>query len=112
MIALDLPPPLSTNRTRKIDWAAKRIIDAWIDNADRLVMSQGKLPNPIMGRYEATIILREGSGVDLDNTLKGLFDYATRIGLVADDSPTYLRKITVEFGDAPEGCRLMLRPIE
>lgn len=112
MIVLDLPKPLSTNRTRKIDWAAKKRINAWVDSADRLVMSQGKLASPIMGRYEATVILPEGSKIDADNTTKGVLDYARRIGLVTDDSPKYLRKLTVEFGEAPEGCKLVLRGLE
>lgn len=112
MIELDLPPPLSVNRTRKVDWAARRSVAAWVDQADRLVMSQGKLPNPLMGRYEATVVLREGSAKDCDNVVKGILDYARRIGLVADDSPTYLRRLTVEFGNAPEGCRLILRGVE
>lgn len=112
MIVLDLPAPLSVNRTRRMDWSAKRGIDAWVDQADRLVMSQGKLPNPLMNRYEAIVVLRDGSGLDCDNAVKGVLDYARRIGLVADDSPKYLRKLTVEFGDAPFGCKLTLREWE
>ena len=110
MIVLNLPKPVSVNRTRKVDWSSRNRVLAWISAADNLVMSQGRLPNPIMGRYEATIILNEKVAIDPDNGTKGILDYAVRIGLVENDSPKYLRKLTVEFGDAPEGCKLVLRP--
>jgi hypothetical protein len=50
-------------------------------------------------------------GLDLDNGIKALLDYARRIELVRDDSPRYLRRLVVEWSEAPRGCRLMLTPV-
>lgn len=115
MITLDLPAPLSTNETRKIDWASKPARDAWTQAAHNLVMAAwagGRRPAKIGGQYEATITLRVGSRLDMDNTIKAVMDYACLLELVVDDSPKYLRRLVVEFGDVSEGCRLVLRPME
>lgn len=109
---LDLPTPLSVNKTRRIDWASKGRIDAWVKSADALVMSKGRRPKPLPGRYEATIVLPEDSAGDLDNLPKMILDYARRIELVVNDSPRYMRRLILEFGDAPEGCRLILKSLE
>jgi hypothetical protein len=37
--------------------------------------------------------------------------YARRIELVRDDSPRYLRRLVVEWGEVPTGCRVTLTPI-
>jgi len=109
MIVLDLPPPLSVNRTRKIDWSAKPRIRSWVKAADALVMSQGRLPERISGQFWATVLYPESSRLDVDNGCKGVLDYAKRLELITDDGPQYLRRVVLEFGDAPEGCRLILR---
>jgi hypothetical protein len=109
MIVLDLPAPLSVNRTRRIDWAAKPRIRAWVRRADALVMSQGRLPKRISGQFEAKLIYPEHGAIDLDNGPKGILDYARRLELIADDSPKYMRRVTLEFGEVPEGCRLILQ---
>lgn len=115
MIVLDLPPPLSVNRTRKIDWASKPMRDAWTQAAHALTMvawAGGKRPKTIYGQFEAIITLPEGSRIDLDNNCKQVIDYARSLGLIIDDSPKYLRRLVVEFGDVPEGARLVLRPMK
>lgn len=109
MIILDLPKPLSVNRTRRIDWRAKPAIDRWVKSADALVMSRGRLPKRISGPFEAIITLPIGSALDADNTPKMVVDYARRLELIDNDDPTHMRRLTIEFGDAPEGCRLALR---
>lgn len=111
---LDLPAPLSVNRTRKIDWKSKRKIDAWTKRAHGLVTmawAGGRRPKKIPGYFEAIITLSNES-VDLDNCPKLVIDLARRLELVSDDSAKYMRRVTLEFGEAPEGCRLILRPCE
>lgn len=108
---LDLPQPMSVNDTRRINWRAKPRIDAWVRSADALVLSQGKLPQRIGGRYKLTVVLSESSRLDCDNALKQPIDYLRRLNLVSNDSPRYLREITIKFGDAPEGCRLTVEAI-
>lgn len=109
MIVLDLPAPLSVNRTRRIDWSAKPQIGRWIKAADAMVMSQGKLPPPIRGRFEVTITLASDSRIDADNPIKGLIDYLRRLELIENDDPRYMRRLVVEFGEAPEGCRVTVQ---
>jgi len=114
-IELSLPPPPSVNRTRKIDWANYPQVKKWRKTSNNFLIfdwSGGKRPKPILGHYEILIILGEGVLLDVDNGLKCLIDLPVRLGLVVDDAPRYLRKLTVEWGDAPRGCRLILRPRE
>ena len=115
-IVLDLPPPPSVNVTRKIDKSALTKIAAWTRSADALTTaawSGGRRPKGVLGRFEATIVLSETmTKMDLDNAVKKTIDYAKRLGLIADDGPRYMRAVHIVWGDAPEGCRLILRPSE
>lgn len=112
-ITIDLPFPMSVNSTRKVDWRASEGRRKWLTHADALVMASRRPKHKILGKYEATIVLSEAHGkADLDNGIKSVIDYAHRIELVTDDSQKYLRRLVVEWGDAPEGCRLILRPLE
>jgi Holliday junction resolvase RusA-like endonuclease len=110
LIILDLPAPLSVNRTRRIDWAAKPHIGRWIKAADALVMSQGRLPPCIRGRFSVTVTMPEHGSLDLDNSPKQVIDYLRRLELIENDSPRYMRRVLLEFGDAPEGCRVTVQP--
>jgi hypothetical protein len=116
MIELSLPAPLSVNKTRRINWAAHRKAKAWLRAADALTTAAwagGRRPNEILNKFEATIILSDDlTKTDADNSVKMVLDYARYLGLVRDDSPKYMRRVVIEFGDAPEGCRLILRPLE
>jgi hypothetical protein len=38
-----------------------------------------------------------------------LIDYLRRIEVIQNDSPKYFRKLTVEWGTAPEGCRVTVK---
>lgn len=112
MIVLELPAPLSVNRTRKIDWANYHKVKQWRDQADALFLTQKrKLGPPIIGQYEAVVTLRDGSRIDADNTLKLLLDAVRRFGLVSSDSPKFLRRLVVEFGEVA-GCRITLNPLD
>ena len=111
-IVLDLPTPLSVNRTRRIDWKSYPKVKAWIREADGMfLMQKRKLAPAIKGRYEIIITLRDGSQTDADNTPKLVIDTVRRFRLVTDDNPTFMRKVTIEFG-AVEGCRVTVRPVE
>jgi Holliday junction resolvase RusA-like endonuclease len=110
MIVLDLPMPLSVNRTRKIDWAFKASIDSWTRNADALVLSKGKLPNRISGPFQVTVTYPEGCRIDYDNGTKMPIDYLRRLELVDDDNPEFMHRVILERGEAPEGCRVTVTP--
>lgn len=116
-VTLELPFPPSVNRTRKIDWKGNKTLQAWKKTADGLVTlykrNFGVKNKPIKGPFEAIITLSEHHGHnDADNSAKHLIDYARRLELIVDDSPKYLRRVVIEWGVAPEGCTLLLRPME
>lgn len=114
-IVLDLPPPMSVNRTRKMDWSAKRDITAWTNVADAYVLAaKGRSASPLrmtkVKRFELTITLSEQhTKIDLDNGLKILIDYLRRIELIEDDSYRHMRRLTVCWGLAPMGTRITVR---
>jgi Holliday junction resolvase RusA-like endonuclease len=113
LIILDLPIPISVNRSRKIDWAHFRAYKAWQEHADILVMaSRQHLQKPINGPFQATITLNEKIRNDADNLCKAIFDYCARIKLIAGDGPAFLRKFTVQFGNAPEGVRIIIEEFD
>ena len=108
-IILNLPTPLSVNRTRKIDWRNYKKVTAWQRQADAAFLMQKRgLAPPILGRYEIILTLADGSQIDADNVAKQVIDIAKRFQLVQDDSPTYMRRVVIEFGDV-EGCRVTIR---
>ena len=113
-IELDCPAPLSVNKTRRVNFAAMRDIALWRLEADKLflLVKRQLAGRKILGRYEAIVTLNEKNRLDIDNGIKGLLDLARHYELVEDDSPKYLRKLTVKFGDAPHGAKLVLRPCE
>lgn len=115
VIVFDLPVPPSVNRTRKVDWRAGKKFKGWTKRADLMVLgsrcrSHAPQPRMISGAYELLIVLSEKhTRIDLDNGIKWLVDYLRRIEAVTDDSQKYFHKLTVEWGDAPEGCRVHIR---
>lgn len=113
-IVLDLPVPPSVNKTRRINtkWIGKT--EAWRRQADLLLMSSGqyRAARKLPGRFEVKIILCERQcRLDIDNTAKSAIDYLKRIELVSDDSPKFMRRLVIEFGDAPAGCRIILKEV-
>lgn len=116
-IVLDVPLPPSVNETRRINYPGARKLNKWKEAADMLVMANGQYraarPHAVRGRYELTIVLDEARcKVDPDNLAKAACDYLKRLNLITDDSPKCARRIVIEFGPAPEGCRLILKPLE
>jgi hypothetical protein len=114
LIELDLPPPPSVNFARRLNKAALPKLAAWTKQADALTTlawAGGKRPKQQLDKFEATIVVSENCGLDLDNAPKRIIDYAKRLGLIVDDSRRYMRAVHIVWGDAPEGCRLILRPV-
>jgi hypothetical protein len=89
-------------------------IREWRSKADALFMMQKRkllAGGKITGAFEATITIDPMSRLDVDNGVKLLIDTARDYGLVPDDSPKYLRRLTVEFGQTVHGARLTLTQI-
>jgi Holliday junction resolvase RusA-like endonuclease len=113
VIILDLPAPISVNETRRINWRAKAKIDAWTRDADaHFLLRKRKCGPAILGQFEITITLPDGSQTDADNAVKGIIDAVRRFRLVPDDNPKFMRRVVIEFGEAPTGCRVMIRPLQ
>ena len=116
-VVIDVPVPPSVNRTRKVNWAAIPLVKKWKAKADMLLMASGQYRQAkalaIHGPYDLTIVLnRKLCKQDPDNPVKAAIDYLRRIGLIANDSPKYAERTLIVWGEAPEGCRLILRPAE
>lgn len=111
-IVLDLPAPPSVNRMRKWDAASQRMVNDWKKAADKFVLTQRRgQPRKIYGAFAVEITMSEAhTGIDLDNGVKALIDYMRRIDAIENDSQKFLRKLTVIWGTAPEGCRVTVRP--
>lgn len=117
-ITLDLPMPPSVNRIWRAHKAGKHRIslspeyDRWKREADMLALSTGQLKDTqtILGPFEAHVVLKRVRG-DLDNRHKGLMDWLQSRAVIANDGNCV--KLTVEWGDAPAGCRVMVteRPL-
>ncbi|HZP77548.1 MAG TPA: hypothetical protein VFB45_15495 [Pseudolabrys sp.] len=113
VIVFDLPAPPSVNRTRRVDWKSQKLVDKWKRGANGFVLLQRRgQPRKIYGPYELLIVMSEAhTGIDLDNGIKSLIDYLHRIDAIEGDDQPRLRKLTVEWGDAPQGCRVHIRGI-
>lgn len=116
-IVMDLPSPPSVNRIWQRNKAGKRAVSlsaeyvAWKKQADKLslVLGQFRGLKIIRGPFEARIILKR-DGADLDNKIKATLDWAQSRALIENDK--HCQRIVAEWGTAPHGCRLFLRPAE
>lgn len=113
-IVLDLPPPVSVNKTRRIDWRSRNTVVEWVRQADKfltIAKSQG-LKLDRISCYELHITLsNDHCKTDLDNAVKLLADYLHKREVTEDDAPNNMRKLTVEYGHAPAGSRVTITPI-
>ena len=112
---LDVPVPPSVNETRKVYWPGHRKMVEWRKQAGFHLLENGQFRNRLqgIGKYELTIILDESQGrADPDNLMKASADFLKSINVILDDSRKYARRIVVEFGSAPAGVRLIVKPCE
>lgn len=115
-VVLELPPPVSVNRARKIDWQGHQRLREWKRGADAHVfVAKRREVNPLVlariPRFHLHIILDERlNDLDQDNCLKGLIDYLHQIGVVQNDAKKNMRRLVVDWGDAPTGCRVTVTP--
>lgn len=115
-IEVHLPMPPSVNRIWRANKAGSKRVSTsqeyrnWRAHADILAISMRALHGvkKIQGPFEAHIVIKRGRG-DLDNRIKGVLDWAQSRELVRNDSDC--QKLLVEYGDAPHGCKLTLRPV-
>lgn len=111
---LNLPAPPSVNVTRRLNKAGLKILGRWKHQAGMHILATGGLRRhaKMPGKFEATLILDEHTcNLDLDNAAKAVIDYARQIGLIINDDKKHMRKVTIEWGHAAYGCRLILRSV-
>jgi Holliday junction resolvase RusA-like endonuclease len=113
-VVIDCPMPPSTNALwrrrngQKSFYLAPRYA-TWKRAWDAIIMAM--VPRPkVRGHFAATITLsdkkRRG---DADNRAKAILDALQRCAIIENDS--LADSITIRWGFAPEGCRVMLIPI-
>lgn len=108
---LDLPPPVSVNKLRKIDWSGAKRAKNWRRVANGYLMTMKVKPAKLQ-RFEIRVVLDEASvRCDADNAIKMVVDYLRLVEMIADDSPKHMRRVTVEWGEAPLGCRVTIKPL-
>ena len=111
---LDIPVPPSVNRTRKVNWPGHRDYVKWKRHAGFHLVANGQRRKAARGlsRYELTITLdRAKCGLDPDNPIKAAIDLLRGLGVIIDDSPQYAERIVIQWGEAPDGCRLTVRSV-
>lgn len=110
-LLLDLPMPPSVNRRIGKLGNKSPEVQKWMAQADLFYLAQHRRKPPkIMGDFELDITWdeRRFGKQDWDNPIKGLCDWLQRVELIKDDR--YCRRGVVQWGKAPEGCRVILRP--
>lgn len=113
-ISVHLPTPPSTNRLwRRKKGGGMRTSDEylrWKREAGDLLMTLHQLRGVVMieGAFTAEVVVRKARH-DLDNKVKAVLDFAQSVGLIADDK--YCERLTIAYGDAPHGCKLIIREI-
>jgi Holliday junction resolvase RusA-like endonuclease len=115
-VTIDIPLPPSTNRARRLDKSALRAVGSWKQAADLAITANGQFRAARrlapLERFEIEIILSEQlCRQDLDNPIKAAIDYLRRIELITDDGPRHMRRVTASWGEAPAGCRMIVRGI-
>ena len=111
-ITLNIPPPPSVNRLRRVDWANRKSQREFYLRADLSIIAHGPRPPPvrmITGPYEIAIQVPESSRLDLDNHHKAIIDYLVSREFVPGDAKKYLRKLTIEWGGVQAACRVAIR---
>lgn len=115
-IVLHLPAPVSVNKSRRVDWKGQQQVKDWVRLADQFLTvakSRKEVRFDRLSRYELHVTLSETHcRTDADNGLKLLIDYLRSRDITADDGPQQLRKLVVEWGYAPAGVLLRVKPLE
>jgi crossover junction endodeoxyribonuclease RusA len=110
MIALPMPPSMNAiwryGKGRAFKSERYRV---WLRAADNEFRLHHKEWDAVIGHFRALITLNEKRRRgDADNKIKCVLDFCQRVGLIENDS--LCDGVTVEWGYAPEGCRVHLIP--
>lgn len=108
-IVLDLPRPLSVNNLffnkRHGGRAKSEDYNVWSRSAAALLVAQ-RAP-AMLGPVEIAMTIQEGRA-DLDGQAKCVLDCLVSNGIIADDGPKIVRKLTLAWGPVI-GARIEIR---
>jgi hypothetical protein len=106
---LDIPRPPSVNRFKKMLGNKSPIVVRWQRQADGYLTLRKPYPR-IKGAYELLVKfpIDEFTLFDGQNCVKALSDWLQRVEIIENDR--YERRLVVEWGEAPVGCRVRIRP--
>lgn len=113
-VVLDVPVPPSVNKTRNVSWVGHRDYVAWKKEAGWTIRANGQYAKAWRNihQYELTITLDEKQCKrDPGNIEKAASDFLKFMEIIVDDAPKFARRITIEWGEAPSGCRLTVKPL-
>lgn len=108
-ITFAIPTPPSLNKTRRIDWAGHKAHKSWRSDAGWSMVPAARKFGKIFGPFEIEVTVDNSVKFDLDSTPKAIIDACVAYGLVPDDAPKYMRKITIQWGDVSGGVAVVLR---
>lgn len=114
-IALPFPPSVNSIWRSRIGKGGKPRFfldpkyEAWKKASDGAFYAAHPRPKSVAGAFVVSIVLDHGSslrrlGADVDNRAKAVLDWLQRVKLIEDDK--FAEKVTIEWGLAPEGCRV------
>ena len=63
-----------------------------------------------MWRLDSVALWRGGPPLDSEQTVR-VIDALRRFRLIPDDDPSHMRRVVLEFGEAPTGCRVTVNPL-
>ena len=113
---LDLPRPPSINRLwrhgRGKHYNSPAYLQ-WITDADMVAIARKYMQGHemVIGKWIADITIKRVARFDLDNLgTKALFDWLESREFVRSDHDN--EGYTVRWGDAPEGCRVTITPLQ
>jgi Holliday junction resolvase RusA-like endonuclease len=86
---------------------------AWRKETGQLLMIQRA--RPIKGRVDIDVYIDEASTsdrIDIDGRLKAVLDALVAFGIIEDDSKPVVRRVTAQWDNVPEGCRIVITEVE
>ena len=112
MTVYDLPRPISTNalffNLPRGGRAKTEKYRKWIADARWSLLAQRA--RPVAGQVRLRFLVSEKVKIDPDNALKSCIDVLVAHGIIENDSPKFVRGISLEWSSEVEGVRVIIEP--
>jgi Holliday junction resolvase RusA-like endonuclease len=86
---------------------------AWRKEAGQMLMIQRA--RPIIGRVDIDVYIDEASTsdrIDIDGRMKAPIDALVEFGIIEDDSKPFVRRVSAQWDNVPEGFRIVITLVE